>query len=146
MKVTADSLKQKSQKSLIIKQTVRDIIRAFEQDVTEACENHQQSCQLKLPTDFIVPGMTNVKAQLCIYNEVLKELESNGFHESINRDTKVWTVTGWEIVVDDKLNKEMVKRIASRMERPVYCKSDKSSRKAKKEKEDSIYLDDDVEV
>lgn len=125
-KVTASTLKQKSIVSSTIKRSVGDIIKAFEQDATVACENHLGSCDIKIPTVFDVPGMTNKKAQLLIYTELVKELEDREFHVQIDRGSGIWTISGWEIKVDSNLEKQLVELIASRTVRPKMVQPKKT--------------------
>lgn len=128
MRFTAASLRQKNHKRTLVKEHVKSIIIAFEQDIINASENRLEACQIRVPSEFNIPGLSNANAQLYIYTEVIYELEQHGFKVSIDMDTRIWTVSGWDILTEDKLNKDMVEILASRIERKQISSKNKSNK------------------
>lgn len=123
-RVTADTLQQRSVKNKFVQTEVRDILNAIDQDVTSACENNLSFSKISIPQTFPVVGnMTNRRAQLIIYNAVIHDLEDRGFHVSIDTDSGFWTISGWTIKIDDMLERDLIKTIASRSVHNVVAPS-----------------------
>lgn len=116
-RITAKSLGQRAVKKNIIKGHVNEIVKAFEHDAMTAAENHLLSCTMKVPKVFDIPGMSNKKAQLCIYVALIRELEDREFKVEIDFETGEWEISGWEFDIDDVLEQELMNEIIARVKK-----------------------------
>lgn len=116
-RVTAASLQKKCAYTGQVKSEIYDILNAMDQDINAAAENNQSCIEFSMPANFNIAGTTNSRAQLLIYNDVIENLESRGFTVRINQSSNIWVIRGWNIIVDSKLENELMNTIASRTQR-----------------------------
>ena len=99
-----------------IKKNTDDIFKMIKQDIVDAVKSGNNSCEIVMPTNFDIIGVDNESAQLIIYAQIIAELETKGFKVKINKISKVWRISGWDINVDAYHKQELYKYLAARIE------------------------------
>lgn len=108
------NIKQKVITNSEMSDIIKILLLNINDSIMNAVKNRQQHVYQSIPLHFNIPNMTNSKAQLLIYTELINILEENGYHVRINKETNVWMISGWEIKCDDEIKKDLLELLASR--------------------------------
>jgi hypothetical protein len=112
--LTVDAVRAKSKRSISIRDNVEEIYSAITREILESEKNGLGELSFKVPAQFDIPQVSNAKAQLHIYTELIRKLESGGFRVQINRNNGCWMISGWESTGTDSLDRELLNILASR--------------------------------
>jgi hypothetical protein len=118
--ISAKQIRRKAKGDGFIKDYIKDILLAWQDDVERASDHKKQVAITQLPTDFDIPTMEPYDAQRAVYYYLCKKIEDKGFIPSLIfqghrvEDQKVWLETRWKTVDDEKAQKYMDDYLKSR--------------------------------
>jgi len=118
--ISARQIRRKAKGDGFIQDYIKDILLAWQEDVTSASDQRRSCARTKLPTDFDIPTMQPYDAQRTVYYYLCKKIEDKGFIPSLifqgNRveHQKVWLETRWKTIDDEKAQKYMDDYLRSR--------------------------------
>jgi hypothetical protein len=118
--ISAKQVRRKAKGDGFIQDYIKDILLAWQDDVTNTSDQRLSCARTKLPTDFDIPTMEPYDAQRAVYYYLCKKIEDKGFIPSLVfqghrvEEQQVWLETRWKTIDDEKAQKHMDDYLKSR--------------------------------